>query len=147
MNTLALVTALLLTQVTPPASLESMLSWTAPTTNEDSTPLTDLGGYLVSVAPDDVTLPGVPPIQTINITGVDLPECSDEPCVFPAFRLFEGLTPGKYRVWIQAYDTAGNFSKHSLPSAAFDLDTVAPSAPTTMAVTVKVTVEVRVTNP
>ncbi len=131
---------------TTPASLESMLSWTPSTTNMDGTPITDLKGYLITVSPDDVDMrvPGTPAIQTIKIEGTDLPPCIGEPCIVPAFRLFEGLAPGSYKVWGQAYDLAGNRSPYSEPSDAFALDTVTPSAPSGMSVTVKVIVEVRV---
>lgn len=134
--------------VTPVRSVQSVIQWTPSKLNQDGTPLTDLKGYLFSVAPDGVDLnTGAPAIQTKKVEGIDLPACAGDLCEFPSDSLFEDLTPGSYRVWAQAYNTAGDHSNFSIPTAAFVLSTSIPMAPAAVQVNVKVVVEIRVSAP
>ncbi len=138
--------------IPPPAtsvmSVDSWILWTPPKLNEDGSALTDLKGYLFSVAPDDVDLstPGSFAIQTMTVEGAELPACPGDTCRFPGARLFEDLTSGDYRIWIQAYDLAGNLSGMT-PSPPFPIDMTIPGAPPSVRVEVRVIVEVRIVSP
>ena len=75
---------------------EPQLSWSAPTTNADDTPLSDLAGYKVYFGVASRTYG--PPIDVGNTTTYPL----------------TGLTDGtQYYIAVKAYDTSGNESTFS----------------------------------
>ena len=88
------------------------ISWIAPTTNADGTPLTDLAGYRVYIG----TAPGVYGVATATVV--------QPATTWPCGTLSNGQ---KYAV-VTAFDLAGNESVRcsELP---FVLDTIAPAAP------------------
>lgn len=146
----AVLILIALAQVGPPPvmAVDSVIKWTPPKLNEDGTSLTDLKGYIFSVAPDGVDLnTGAPPIQTAKVEGADLPLCPGDECSLSGAELFQDLTTGSYRVWAQAYDLAGNLSKFSAPSNSFSLDVTIPNPPPGVKVEVRVIVEVRILTP
>jgi hypothetical protein len=73
----------------------AVLDWTAPTTNADNTPLTDLGGYRIYYG----TSPGSS-AQTIDVGNV-------------LTYTINNLSSGTYYFRVTAYDTAGNESAPS----------------------------------
>ena len=74
----------------------AQLSWNAPTTNADDTPLSDLAGYKVYVGVASRTYG--PPFDVGNTTTYPL----------------TGLTAGtQYYIAVKAYDTSGNESSFS----------------------------------
>jgi len=99
-----------------PASLfagEVTLSWDAPTTNEDSTPLTDLAGYKVYYDSDQSGPPydGIGAIQGLSPIDVKVSELSDSNN--PKYQI-SGLSDGAtYYFAVTAYDTSGNESSYS----------------------------------
>ena len=96
MKELLMIIMLLLLMVSPAYAGEATLSWDAPTTNVDGTPLTDLAGYRIYWGP----VSGVyikPPVDVKNVL------------TYKVTGLSEGLT---YFV-VTAYDTSGNESCYS----------------------------------
>jgi hypothetical protein len=78
--------------VVSPATGSATLTWAAPSTNEDGTPLTALGGYKVYYG----TTPGV--YTSINVGSVS------------SYQV-RGLTKGEvYYFAVSAYDSSGNES-------------------------------------
>ncbi len=71
------------------------LTWDAPTTNADGTPLTDLAGYKVYYGTTSGNYTDV--IDVGNVTTYKV----------------EGLQPGTYYFAVTAYDTSGNESNYS----------------------------------
>ena len=93
------------------------ISWIAPTTNADGTPLTDLAGYRVYVG----TAPGVYGVATATVV--------QPATTWPCGTLSNGQ---KYTV-VTAVDLAGNESIRST-EVPFVLDTIAPAAPSEVTV-------------
>ncbi len=73
----------------------AVLTWNAPTTNEDGTPLTDLAGYKIYYGMSHGKYTKV--IDVGNITRHKV----------------KGLEPGAYYFVVTAYDTEGNESTYS----------------------------------
>lgn len=71
------------------------LTWDAPTTNADGTPLTDLAGYKVYYGTTSGNYTEV--IDAGNVTTYKV----------------ENLSPGTYYFTVTAYDTSGNESDYS----------------------------------
>jgi hypothetical protein len=88
------------------ATGSAMLSWTAPTQNEDSSALTDLAGYKVRFGPSQGNYPNV---VTINNSGVTT-------------HLVENLTAQDWYFVVTAFDTSLNESAFS----NFGMKTVTP---------------------
>lgn len=91
-------TAVTVPQPPPPVVGSAKLSWTAPTTNADGTPLTDLAGYRIYYG----TAPGVygPPVA-----------------ISSAATLTATITPlaaGQWYFIVRAFDTSGNESAASI---------------------------------
>ena len=90
------------------------LSWDAPTTNEDGSPLTDLAGYKLYCGP---SVNNYLPIKDVG--GVlEYPVSND-------------LADGVHHCVVTAYDTSGNESNYS-DEVVFPLDRVGPGAPTNL---------------
>lgn len=116
---------------------QAAASWTAPTQNADGTPLTDLAGYVVALS--DST-------QDLNAGGQSLVTAKvADPAVtaYDLSPLLGGRQSGQYRVWVAAYDVAGNVSTWAGP-VEVQLDSLAPAAPVGPKVTVTLTVRVDV---
>ncbi|MEW6417438.1 MAG: fibronectin type III domain-containing protein [Nitrospirota bacterium] len=77
------------------SSSSATLTWDAPTTNADGTPLTDLGGYKIYYGTSSGNYSVV--IDVGNVTTYKI----------------EGLSPGIYYFAVTAYDTSGNESEYS----------------------------------
>jgi hypothetical protein len=79
----------------PVGPAPTQLTWTAPTTNEDGTPLMDLAGFRVYVLPSN----------TAHIeTQILVPQTT---------YALENLQPGLYSAWVTAVDQEGNESRPS----------------------------------
>ena len=92
---------------------DAILNWSAPTTNTDGTPVTDLAGYRVYCG----TVTGIYPtvMDVGNITS---------------YKVSDILTADKtYYCAITAYDFNGNESAYS-NEVTFPLDRLGPVAPT-----------------
>jgi hypothetical protein len=87
-------------------------SWTAPTTNTDGSPLTDLAGYRVYYATSGSPCPGASVVQ------VPSPTSSPGAGLVMSYRL-SGLTAGTpYNVSVSAVDASGNQSDCSTLASA-----------------------------
>jgi hypothetical protein len=84
--------------VTATANGSATLQWTAPTTNADSTPLTDLAGYRISYG----NTAGGPYTTTVTVSNPGVTS-----------HVISQLTPGTYYFVARAYDTSGNESQNS----------------------------------
>lgn len=111
---IALAVTLMLAMVIPVSAGEVDLSWTAPTTNEDGTPLTDLAGY--SVYYYDTAGGWANPIGNVDVGNV-----TASTMTVPS----QGIV---YFV-VTAYDTSGNVSA---PSNEVSADFLASNAPTSL---------------
>lgn len=80
-----------------------VLSWTAPTENEDGSPLTDLAGYRLYWARE----PGVPGVYPNTVT-------IDNPGV--TIYVVEDLAPGTYEFVATAFNASGAESRFSNPT-------------------------------
>jgi hypothetical protein len=78
----------------PALAAEVTLTWTAPTTNDDGSPLTDLAGYKIHQGPD----------------GVSFPQVYDIPDPLATSYVVTGLAEGTYYFAATAYDTSDNES-------------------------------------
>lgn len=87
------------------------LTWTAPTTNTDGTPLTDLAGYKLYYGKVSGTYTSVITIVG-NVTTYTV----------------TGLLDGTYYFVVTAYDAVGNESAYS-NQVSYTIDTLAPSRP------------------
>ena len=118
-----LVSAALAFAVGPVVSACS-LAWTAPTTNTDGTPLTDLARYEVQVGP----APGVYPTPPVSVGAVT-------PAPAPGTTVTHtcAAADGQRYARVRACDLAGNCSTWS-DEVPFVLDAVAPSAPVNLRV-------------
>ena len=87
------------------------LSWQAPTTNEDGSPLTDLAGYKLYCGP---SMGNYLPIKDVG-NVLEYPISND-------------LQDGTHFCVATAYDTSGNESAYS-NEVVFPLDRRAPGAP------------------
>lgn len=94
------------------AANKTKLSWTAPTTNMDGTPLTDLGGYKVYCGPSSR-------VYTVS---------KDVGNVLEYLILGVVSKDGTYFCAATAYDTTGNESAYS-NEVSFTLDYTAPNPP------------------
>ncbi|PYM93328.1 MAG: hypothetical protein DME04_12340, partial [Candidatus Rokuibacteriota bacterium] len=87
-------------------------SWTAPTTNTDGSPLTDLASYKIYYAPSPAPCPGSPFVSVVSPTSSPAPNQNVN------LRL-SGLATGTlYYVSVSAVDTAGNQSACSAAASA-----------------------------
>lgn len=111
MKKLALALILVLGLTTPLfAAGQAILSWTAPTTNSDGTPLTDLGGY--KVYQGTATRVYGTPTDVGNVLTKTITPLAD----------------GTYFFAVTAYDTSGNESVFS-NEVSKRVDSVAPAPP------------------
>ncbi len=95
--------------VTPAFAADVSLSWDAPTTNEDGTPLTDLAGYTVYYG-----------IESANYTeNIDVGNVLTYTVT--------NLSDGTYYFAVTAYDTSGNESDYS--NEVNESIVIAPAAP------------------
>jgi hypothetical protein len=119
-----------------PANPTAILQWDAPTTNADGTPCTDLAGYVIALsdATMDLATSG-PPLCEVRQSQPQVTTQSLAPLV-------SGRAAGVYRLWVRAFDAAGNESVWSDPFLV-EIDPTAPAKPGGLRVTVTVTVEVR----
>jgi hypothetical protein len=98
----AVAATLLFTTAAQAAVLDA--SWIAPTTNADSTPLTDLASYRVYYSTSATPCPGSTFVQVASATASPAPNTT-------VSRQLTGLTAGTvYFVSVTAVDTAGNES-------------------------------------
>ena len=87
-------------------------TWTAPITNTDGSPLTDLASYRLYYATAGSPCPGSSPVQVVS------PTSSPGPNLTMSFRL-TGLTSGTlYNVAVSAVDSTGNQSSCSSIASA-----------------------------
>ena len=109
-----IVVAMLLCLTVTPArgASPTTLNWTAPTTNSDGTPLTDLAGYKIYCG--------------IKAGTYASPKNVGNVLTYPLSSL--GLTQGVNYCAVTAYDTSGNESVKS-NEVSFTFDNVAPAAP------------------
>lgn len=141
MKTLAYVLPLLFLsetgpQLPTPANPSAVLEWTAPTTNADGTPCTDLGGYVVAISDATVDIAaGGAALAQVQVTDPALTTQAIAPLV-------SGRAAGLYRLWAQAYDLAGNKSAWSDPLLV-TLDPIAPQRPSGLKMKITVIVEVQ----
>ena len=87
-------------------------SWTAPTTNIDGTPLTDLASYLLYYGPSASPCGGAASVQVASSTSSPAP---NQPV---SFRLTGLATGSLYYVSVSAVDTIGNQSACSSAASA-----------------------------
>src|SRR5437588_11541655 len=99
--------------VTSPGTAGSLdATWTAPTTNTDGSPLTDLQSYRIYYGTSSAPCPGS------SVTQVASPTSSPGPNQTVSLRL-TGLTIGSlYNVAVTAVDAVGNESPCSGPASA-----------------------------
>ena len=87
-------------------------SWTAPTTNSDGSPLTDLASYRVYYGTSDPSCPGASFVEVAS----PAPDPPDNQTVLSTLR---GLSAGTlYNVSVTAVDASGNESDCSTPASA-----------------------------
>lgn len=105
------------------------IEWTAPTTNADGTPLTDLASYRIRVRANAVG-PVVKTIDQASTTSTPVPgtTVSRGGASSPLFQELN-LADGSYIVTVSAIDTIGNESAES-PSVPFVSNRQSPAAPT-----------------
>lgn len=94
MKKVLMILILLLLMVSPAYAGDATLSWDAPTTNADGTPLTDLGGYKVYYGT----------ASRVYGTPIDVKNVLTYKVI--------GVTKGTYFA-VTAYDTSGNESAYS----------------------------------
>ncbi len=87
------------------SSHSATLTWDAPTTNVDGTPLTDLAGYKVYY--------GTPSHNYTSVVNVGMASCQTTNGKTECTYTVEGLTPGTYYFAVTAYDTEGDMSVYS----------------------------------
>lgn len=86
-------------------SNSAILTWEAPTTNIDNTPLTDLKGYKIYYGLDTEDYK-----KEIDIEAGTCRDLEDKTeCTFT----IENLDPGNYSFYVTAHDTSGNESEPS----------------------------------
>ena len=108
---------------------EAVVTWVAPTTNDDGTPLTDLAGFRVKAG----LVCGTPDVVVDNIPAT------------ATQGIMTGLPSGTYFFWVTAFDVSGNESADSQCVSALipsDVDLTPPGAPDSLACTFTVTVPV-----
>jgi len=140
MNALALWFLMLLAEEGPvlpvPMTPTSVLVWDAPTTNVDGTPCDDLAGYVVAISGATVDLnAGGSLLAQVQVPDPLMTQQSVTP-------LASQRAPGLYRLWVLAYDTAGNKSTWT-PLLVQGPDGVAPGPVGGPRIRVSVIVEVR----
>lgn len=128
---LAFAFAILASWVNVAHAADAILTWTAPTQNEDGTPLTDLAGYIVSYSTD----PAIPAtnLQTLTLNDKALTTYT-----------VTGLAAGKWYFAMRAVNAAGTNSARStiasvtlaappppVPKPPGDLKVSTPSVPNT----------------
>lgn len=91
--------------VIPDAPNIAVLTWEAPTTNEDGSPLTDLAGYRVYY--------GTTPGSYAEMEDAGMPFCEDRGAVRECTWVVENLDPGAWYFAVTAYDASGNESVFS----------------------------------
>ena len=122
-----LVAGLVLAGLTTSASVEAAsvsLSWTAPTTNADGSPLTDLAGYRVYLA---TSTPACPGASFFSVPSSTSTPAAGQAVASQVTSLAAGTT---YFVRVSAVDTSGNESSCS-PSASGVAQMDVTVAPTT----------------
>jgi len=121
-------------QADPPrVTSTTPFAWTAPVFNEDGTPLTDLAGYVFSVAAEtaDLTDTSQTPLKRVQVLVANA-VCAGGECRAVPKDLFADIPAGLYRVWIQAFDTAGNVSTYAAPTEVVEYDGSVPNPPTNL---------------
>jgi hypothetical protein len=107
-----------------------VLRWTAPVTNADSTPLTDLAGYEIAVSLATVDLnAGGSALKVIHLVGL-----TTRYDITAELSLLNPVVGTTYKFWANAYDTSDNKSAWSLPVEWTMTDRVAPKPPTDLSV-------------
>jgi hypothetical protein len=131
-----LIPFMVMAQPTKTIVLES--TWSAPTTNADGTPITDLQGYHMCISlnpiPADLT---VDQMSTVCLVSLDIPDAVQESSLDEV--ILNVPTAGTIYVRVNAYDTSGNQSVFSdEASVAYDF---MPPDGKTISVTLKATVK------
>ena len=98
------------------------LTWTAPTTNVDGSPLVDLAGYEAAAAAPTADLnTGGFPATTLKVDASTR--------AVPLASLLTSVPDGDYSLWVRALDTSKNPSTWAGP-IAHRKDTLPPGPPT-----------------
>lgn len=118
-----LIVALVLLLATVSYAADVRLTWDAPTTNEDGTPLTDLAGYKIYWGGVSRGINTAPP------TGYPATNVRDVGNVVTY--TMTGFTDGDWWFSVTAYDTSGNESRYS-NEVKKSIDTRKPNAPTNL---------------
>lgn len=93
------------------AGQSAFLAWDPPSTNTDGTPCDDIAGYRAAISPPDADLNGLGPFD--DITMATIPDGATTEMQLTSF--LAGRPAGDYRLWVLAYDDAGNESQWSDP--------------------------------
>ena len=138
MKTLVILLALLLLAVPawavgPNVGLGSHMSWTAPTANADASPLVDLAGFEVLVAPQAGVTPTSPGLVIRDVGAQGVPATPPANTVVSITLGSLALTGGQKYACVRAYDLAGNRGACS-NEVPFVGKFVAPGAPTGLTV-------------
>lgn len=115
----------------------STLTWTAPTTNADGTPLTDMGEYRVRCASGATAPTYNPTVYTVRVSvasSVAAPAANTTVTVGTAgqgsLATTLGLTTdGQYHCYVTAVDLAGNESGVQAAAIPFVRNRLAPAVP------------------
>ncbi len=125
MKKLLLILTLLIAVAQNVQAADAVLSWTAPTTNVDGSPLTDLAGYKIYWGL-------VSGVYTQNkVLTVAQSSCTSAPGITTCTNTITGFLADN-KTWyfvVTAYDTSNNESAFSNQLSKTFLDTIAPSAP------------------
>jgi hypothetical protein len=105
---LLLVTTMAQTPPPPFVGRTQTVTWEAPTTNTDASPLTDLDGFTIAMcaAGKDMNVPGTIALGRVRI------EDETATSAVTVFSMVDGL---QYEFWISAFDKAGNESQWTGP--------------------------------
>lgn len=92
-----------------PVGTNSRVAWDAPTTNEDGTPCTDLGGFKLALSAigDDLRVSG----STIKVVNITQPTVTE----YQLQGFLTDQSDGDYRLWVLAYDLSANESEWADP--------------------------------
>ena len=124
-KTILILLSVLVLLAVPAMAAEITVQWTAPISNEDGSPLTDLDGYEACYGYGTETGVYTTCIDVGNVTTYT----------------FKDLVPGIYLFAVKAYDTSGNMSVYSnelrrdIPEIVA-IDIMAPRHPALMSVVI-----------